>query len=184
MVYINDLHNCIQHSTAYHFADDTNILNVSDNHKVLQKNVNKDLKSLSKWLTANKIALNKDKTEILFFDKHNPKPNIKIKLHGKLLTPSTSVKYLGIYLDAKLDGAIHCQELIKKLNRSNGMLAKARHYVPLNHVKNIYYATFSSHLTYACQVWTPKLISVTNRISNSTKKCLKTHDIFSFQISY
>ena len=31
LIYINDLHNCIQHSTTYHFPDDTNLLNISNN---------------------------------------------------------------------------------------------------------------------------------------------------------
>ena len=52
LLYINDLYKCIQHSSTYHFADHTNLLNISDNYKTLQQNVNKDLKSLSKWLTA------------------------------------------------------------------------------------------------------------------------------------
>ena len=31
LIYINDLHNAIQYSTTYHFADDTNLL--ATNHK-------------------------------------------------------------------------------------------------------------------------------------------------------
>ena len=40
----------------------------------------------------------------------------------------------------------------KKLNRANGILAKSRH-VPPKQLKDIYYAIFSSHLTYASQIW-------------------------------
>ena len=29
LLYINDLHNCIKHSTTLHFADDNNLLNIS-----------------------------------------------------------------------------------------------------------------------------------------------------------
>ena len=48
LIYINDLHNCINHSITYHFADDTGLLNISENYKKMEKNVNKDLKALSK----------------------------------------------------------------------------------------------------------------------------------------
>ena len=33
------------------------------------------------------------------------------------------------------------------------MLCKARHYVPKDELKTLYYAIFSSHLTYGCQIW-------------------------------
>ena len=72
-----------------------------------------------------------------------------------------------------LDGNVHCSELIKKLNRANGMLAKTRHYVPDLELKNIYHAIFSSHILYGSQVWTPKLISVTDKISRLQKAAMR-----------
>ena len=67
LVYINDLHCAINYSSVYHFADDTNLLNISDSIKRTQKQVNLDLKSLYKWLLANKISLNCSKTELFIF---------------------------------------------------------------------------------------------------------------------
>ena len=69
LLYINNLHKCINHSSTFHFADDTNLLNISENYKILQKNVNHDLKSLHDWLLSNKISLNKDKIELICFHK-------------------------------------------------------------------------------------------------------------------
>ena len=85
LLYINDLHNCINYSTTFHFADDTNVLNISDNYKTLQKNVNRDLNYLHQWLLSNKISLNKDKTELIYFHKARSKipTDLKIKMHGK-----------------------------------------------------------------------------------------------------
>ena len=67
--------NCIKHSTTFHFADDKNLLNISSSYKTLTKELNKDLKSLVQWLTANKSSLNDA-------DKTIPADN-KIKLNGK-----------------------------------------------------------------------------------------------------
>ena len=173
LLYINDLHNCIKYCTTYHFADDTNLLNISNNYTTLKRQVNYDLFSLHKWLTANKISLNEGKTELIYFRKKGPAPTIKIKLHGKTLIPSKTVKYLGVYLDEYLSGEAHCQELVIKLNRGNGMLAKARHYVPPLELKNIYHAIFSSHLMYGAQVWTPKLLSVSDKISKLQKRAMR-----------
>ena len=173
LIYINDLHRSIKHSTTYHFADDTNLLHVSKDYKSLQKKVNYDLFCLHKWLTANKISLNDGKTELIYFRKSGIRPTLNIKLHGKTLTPSAYVKYLGIYLDEFLSGNTQCTELTKKLNRANGMLAKARHYVPEPELKNIYHAIFSSHIQYGSQVWTSKLLSVTEKISRLQKAAMR-----------
>ena len=37
LLYINDLHSCIKHSSTLHSADDTNLLNISSNYKTLRK---------------------------------------------------------------------------------------------------------------------------------------------------
>ena len=154
LIYINDLHCAIKSSKVYHFADDTNLLNIGNSPKQMEKLVNADLKILYYWLLANKITLNCDKTEIIFFHKPGEKvPEMKIKMNGHRIYPSKNIKYLGIYLDETLNGGFHCETLMKKLKRANGMLCKARHYITNNDLKTLYFAIFSSHLIYGCQIW-------------------------------
>ena len=59
--------------------------------------LNKDLIFLCKWLQANSIALNANKTDLIIFRHPNKKINydLKIKLHGKKLYPSDYTKYGG-----------------------------------------------------------------------------------------
>ena len=154
LIYINDLHNAINNSFVYHFADDTN-MNINASTEKIQKQVNQDLKSLYKWLLANKISLNCSKIELIVFRKSGDKPiqNIKIKINGHKLSNSEYIKYLGIYLDETLSGENHCIILANKLRQANGMFSKIRHYVPVEELKSIYYAIFSSHMIYGCQVW-------------------------------
>ena len=155
LIYINDLHKAIKFSKVYHFADDTNLLNVNESPSKLQKELNRDLKLLYEWLLANKISLNCTKTEAIIFHKPGFEPtfNFKIKLNGHRIRPSDSIKYLGIYLDSTLSGKTHCEILSKKLKRANGMLSKIRHYVPQTELRSIYFAIFSSHMTYGAQIW-------------------------------
>ena len=56
--YIKDLNQAIKFCKAHHFADDTNLLCLSNSIKKLNKLVNADLKHLANWLNANKISLN------------------------------------------------------------------------------------------------------------------------------
>ena len=154
LIYINDLHLAIKNSKVFHFADDTNLLNINNSPKQMQKLVNADLKILYKWLLANKISLNCDKTEIIFFHKPGEKvPDLKVKMNGHRIFPSNNIKYLGMHLDESLPGAFHSETLTKKLKRANGMLCKARYYISSDELKTLYYAIFSSHLIYGCQIW-------------------------------
>ena len=155
LLYINDLHRSIKFSNVYHFTDDTNLLRISNSPQQLQKHLNIDLKLLYKWLLANKISLNCSKTEMIIFRKPTDRISFKfkIKLNGHRLYQSDSIKYLGILLDSTLNWKHHCDILSKKLKRANGMLMKIRHYVHKKELKSIYYALFSSHLNYGCQIW-------------------------------
>ena len=70
---------------AYHFAEDTNLLWLSNYIKKLNKVVNTDLYCLVNWLNANKTSLNVNKTEIVIFKSKQKKfeGDLKMKLCGK-----------------------------------------------------------------------------------------------------
>ena len=55
---INDLNQTIKFRQVHHFADDINLLCLSNSIKKLRKLVSDDLKHLLNWLNANKISLN------------------------------------------------------------------------------------------------------------------------------
>ena len=77
---------------------------MSNSIKKLNKLVNADLKHLVNWLNANKISLNVKKTEMVIFKSKQKKleGDLKIKLSGKRLYPTESVKYLGVKIDINL----------------------------------------------------------------------------------
>ena len=158
LIYINDLHMSIKHSSVHHFADDTNLLYVNKSLKNIGSRVNRDLKGLTDWLKANRISLNVSKTEYIIFRNHKKiiDYDLKIKLNGKRLFPSSYIKYLGIIFDENLSWNNHLTELSKKLNRANSMLCKIRYFVDKLTLRSIYYAIFSSHLMYGSQIWGQK----------------------------
>ena len=113
------------------------------------------MKHLNNWLSANKISLNVEKTELVIFK--SPKKvlldEIKIKLTGKRLYPSNSKKYVGIKIDRFLHWHDQVNSITVKLNRANALLLKIRNYVNMKTLRNIYFAIFDSHLSYSCIVW-------------------------------
>ena len=62
LLYINDLNQAIKFCKVYHFADDSNLLCLSNSIKKLNKLVNAHLKHLVNWLNANKTSLNVKKS--------------------------------------------------------------------------------------------------------------------------
>ena len=173
LIYINDLHNAINFSTVHQFADDTNLLISNESIKTVQTQINLDLKYLVKWLNANTISLNASKTKVLIF-RHQNKPimyrkksgdklkpwDIKIKIDGNKLEPTTHVKYLVILIDSHLNWKFHVDDLSIKLSRTVGMLAKTRHYVNQRTLNMIYHGTFPSLLLYASQIWGQRNTSI------------------------
>jgi len=158
LIYINDINVCIKNSLVHNFADDTNILFSGSNYKEVAKNINEDLNLLCHWLRASKLSLNVKKTEFTIFSAPNAMIsndilNHKIKIDGKKLYQSNHIKYLGLYLDNRLDWKYHMMTLKNKLHRAIGILAKLRHYVPKTTTKLIYYALFSSQMIYGCLIW-------------------------------
>ena len=79
--------------------------------------------------------------------------DLKLKLNGKRLYPTKSVKYLGIRIDESLTLNEHINDIAIKLNRANAMLYKVREFVNIRVLKLIYHAIFDCHLNYANTVW-------------------------------
>ena len=124
LVYINDLHYAIKHCKVHQFADDTNLLNFSHPIKKMSKQVKYDLKKFNNWLNANKICLNVGETEVVFFISLTKQTvfDLKLKLNGKRLYPTDSVKYLGIIIDKTLNWHHQINNVAVKLSRTNFML--------------------------------------------------------------
>ena len=74
--------------------------------------------------------------------------DLKIKLCGKRLYPTESVKYLGVKIDTNLTWQHHVSDLSIKLNRANALLFKIRKYINLKILGFIYFAIFDSYLSY------------------------------------
>ena len=47
------------------------------------------------------------------------------------------------------------------------------HYVPDLELRNIYHAIFSSHILYGSQIWSAKLIPVTDKITRLQKAAMR-----------
>ncbi len=58
------------------------------------------------------------------------------------------------------------------------MLSKTRHYVPSEELLSIYYAIFSSHMTYGCQIWGQNVNIFTEKVFKLQNRAMR---ILSFE---
>ena len=79
--------------------------------------------------------------------------DLKIKLCGKGLYPTESVKYLGVKIDTNLSWQYHVNDVSIKMNRTNALLFKMRKYVSLKIIRSIYFVIFNSYLSHCCLAW-------------------------------
>ena len=115
----------------------------SDNSlKNAAKQMNIDLKN--QWVKANKLSLNFTKTELISFHSNSKKidHNLKFKLDGKRLTPTSTVKYLGVLLDDRLLWSKQINHVTTKLNQATGTLSKLRNNTYLKTLKMTYHSLF------------------------------------------
>jgi hypothetical protein len=57
LIYINDLPNCLQTTTASMFVDDTNLSCTGQTSADVEHKINKDLDNIRKWIISNKLTL-------------------------------------------------------------------------------------------------------------------------------
>ena len=79
--------------------------------------------------------------------------DLKIKLCGRRLYPTESVKCFGVKIDTNLSWQYLVNDLSIKLNRTNALLLKMRKYASLKILRSIYFAIFDFYLSYCCLAW-------------------------------
>ena len=175
LIFINDLPNVSKHSIFYLFADDTNIYFESTDLLQIQKVVNRELRKVRKWLEANRLALNIDKTNFVIFhsQQHKITDNIVLRFGRKSIKQESYVKCLGILLDSNLSWKFQLTKLFKKLARNAGLFYKIRHYAAKDTLMLLYHGLFASFLAYGISVWGSTFTTKTDPIFILQKKVLK-----------
>ena len=106
--------------------------------------------------------------------------NLKIKINGKQLYESQSVKYLGILIDLHLKWDHHVDSLARKLSRAVGMLSKLRHFLDKNTLRSVYFAVFSSIMSYGSIIWGNNQNKFIKRACGLQDKAIRTINFTSY----
>ena len=167
LIYINDLHQCINHSIIGHFADDTRILkaiaSVEDVHLLQQ-----DLLETEAWSTRNKMVLHEDKYELLCHSirKSNLLPQLPFSKQyfeynttkGTSITPCDLVRDLGVTISSDLSWTPHINKTAEKGRQLISWVLSVFKDRSRDTMMSLYTSLIRSRLEYASPLWHPSKI--------------------------
>lgn len=157
LLYINDLPNCLVNSAPHMYADDTHLTYASNNVENIESNLNQDLAKVSDWLIANKLTLNKSKTEFMLIGSHQRlstfenSPNLV--LDNSSIKQVTDSKSLGVCVDHHLSWNAHITNISKKIASGIGAIKRCRPFVPIKTLRYAFNAIVQPHFDYCDVVW-------------------------------
>ncbi len=175
IIYTNDLPNSLAHSKTILFADDTTVYSSSNDIQFLYDSSNTDLQSLCEWFRANKLSLNIGKTNYILFSKTqlNIPDRLNLKIGNEIIERQNVVKFLGLYIDSKLDWHAHTKYVTNKLNSSLYAMRKVKHIVFRNHMLTLYYSLIYPYIDYGISLWGSTRATYINKIKTLQKRAIR-----------
>ena len=150
------------------YADDTRLTYAGDCVDNLQLYLNQDLENVLKWLRANKLTLNRTKTEFMLIGARQRLSTLAVSptvtIYDNQVSQVTTAKSLGVTIDNKLDWRSHIDKLTKKVASGTGAIKRMRHLVPQATLLLIYQALIQPHFDYFNFVWGNCGITLQNKV--------------------
>ena len=164
ILFINDLENCIKHSTSRFFADDTRIskqIMSVENVAELQE----DLNNVIEWSMQNNMMLHEDKFQLLIH-RHDSKHGL-MQLpfihdfgsyevpNGDTLFPVEQLKDLGITVCPDLSWTEHINGIASRAKTVASWALSVFRTRSADVMCTLYKSLVRSHLEYCCPLWNP-----------------------------
>ena len=152
--------------------------------------MNADLKKICDWFRLNELSIHPDKSKFMIFNKNESSidwDNISINLNfnndgsndenlikklGYINSESTipAVKFLGVFIDSKLNFEYHIKYIRKKIAFSLFAINRAKKYLNEKALKTLYISLIHSNLTYCLIIWSSCKLSTLNPLIKLQKK--------------
>ena len=158
LIYVNDFSKCLQSAEAIMYADDTNVFLHHKNVNTLFNKAQLELYNITKWLAANKLTLNINKTKYVCFSSSKSKNllaygNKRLSINSTPLEQVQNISFLGLYLDENLSWKSHMLIVIKKLRSYLGIISKLKYHLNIENLIQIYHSLIESQIRYGIMTW-------------------------------
>ena len=128
-------------------------------------------------MAANKLSLNKSKTEYMLIGSHQKlkqcNSDSQIKIGDTLIQRVTATKSLGIMIDETLTWHSNTDLITKKVNRGLHVLKRLRDLVDMGTLVTIYKTLIQPHFDYCSQVWGCLGITLQNHLQRLQNRAVR-----------
>lgn len=188
LTYINDLCQLdLPNARIITFADDTVLLFSGNSWDQVFSCAQNGFDQICQWLKTNSLTLNVDKTKFLTFTlRYNnlDLSNYNIVYHTcsnsdsqpcscPRLQKSTTIKYLGIMIDDRLNFRCHVDMIASRVRKLMSIFKNLRCVADSKLIKTVYYALCQSVLTYCISVWGGTAKSTILKLERAQRGILK-----------
>ena len=175
-IYINDIIKSTQNLKYVLYADDSCAYASSKNIHSLIDTINLDLIKIDKWLCANKLTLNINKSHYIIFRNRKSIPDniVDITIQNKTLEKVTETDFLGVVLQDSLSWKNHVIQVNKKINKYCSIIYLTRNYLTKNALKTLYFSVVYPSLIYCNVVWGGTSRYLINKLIVSQKRLIRT----------
>ena len=167
LIFINDIANCVSHSTLRCFAEDTRICrSISDSNNVNE--LQSDLEEVTNWSSRNNMALHEDKFEYMrhLANRRNPLHQLPFAHEhfqyttstGTILTPVDQLCDLGITVSSDLFWTSHIRSSCGKARTMVAWVFSVFHTRNTGVMLTLYKSLVRSHVEYCSPLWNPSTI--------------------------
>jgi hypothetical protein len=156
LIYVNGLFNLNLIGTIQLYADDAVLSYSEKTFDNLYVSISSDLAILKKWFTTNRLTMNIDKTKFVVFETKNTNTaeNFdEVSVGSEKISRVDEYKYLGLWIDSKLNFASHIIKTRKSIAPIIGVIKRIRPYVIADVLNNLYFAYIHSRLSYMVGIW-------------------------------
>ena len=153
------------------YADDTTVLlpifkgNIEDGYQSIHKTIS----LLQAWSTKNHIALNVNKSRILFISNSQPRQNIHPTEFLSIKTVS-NIKLLGVTFNQNLTFNEHFTNILTKANQRLYILRMLKRIMTKKELWNIYESLIRSILEYAAPMFVKLLKYLIKKLERNQKR--------------
>ena len=105
--------------------------------------------------------------------KKRPVPDISIYIEGQLIDKVSCSKFLGVFIDEKLNWKRHINYVSGKISRGIGVILKARKLLNRDSLITLYHSFIYSYYTYCNHVWGATYASNLKNLVLLQKKCVR-----------
>ena len=115
--------------------------------------INVELDKLNTWFSVNKLSLNIQKTHYIVFGNKTIDGKVSVLINKKIIDRVYESKFLGVYIDSRINWKYHIDKTWCKLSKSLSILCKASIVLDSHNLYIIYCSIMMPYFSYCLEIW-------------------------------